>query len=106
MQNYKRLVLTVSVLSYAPLLLGFGICDEGKLSPSLTTIYCIYQRTCSWIAKTFIFSTFKKTVFQVWAAGCGGGLVQEQTAPGILHRLAATSLDGRGKNLIHDIRLD
>ena len=29
-----------------------------------------------------------------------------QTAPGILHRLAATSLDGRGKNLIHDIRLD
>ena len=46
-------------------------------------------------------------MFQVWAAGCGGGdLVQEQTAPGILHRLAATSLDGRGKNLIHDIRLD
>ena len=70
------------------------ICDEGKLSPSPTTI-------------NFIFSTFKKTVFQVWAAGCcGGDLVQEQTAPGILHRLAATSLDGRGKNLIHDIRLD
>ena len=57
--------------------------------------------------KPLIFSTFKKTVFQVWAAGCGGGdLVQEQTGPGILHRLAATSLDGRGKNLIHDIRLD
>ena len=54
----------------------------------------------------YLFNIQENSV-QVWAAGCGGGdLVQEQTAPGILYRLAATSLDGRGKNLIHDIRLD
>ena len=38
-QNYKQLVSIVIILwNHGPKLLGFGICDEGKLSPSLTAI--------------------------------------------------------------------
>ena len=38
-QNYKQLVSIVIILwNHGTKLLGFGICDEGKLSPSLTAI--------------------------------------------------------------------
>ena len=38
-QNYKQLVSIVIILwNHGPKLVGFGICDEGKLSPSLIAI--------------------------------------------------------------------
>ena len=49
-QNCKQLVSIVIILwNHGPKLVGFGICDEGKLSPSLYSnklyIYCTKQKT-------------------------------------------------------------
>ena len=53
-QNYKQLVSIVIILwNHGTKLLGFGICDEGKLSPSLTAINCCTKELATGLQKPY-----------------------------------------------------